>query len=362
MSMLLNRKPDPAQTRQAGFLMLEGLKKPWVEKFMVFKGRTIPVAATRLSCADRWGSVKARWGYRRMRYSVLPGLYAVGAPAEASPVFVSANYKMSFDALRSSLAGVDAWILVLDTKGINVWCAAGKGSFGTKELLGRIASTKLAAVVGHRTLILPQLGASGVSAPEIARGSGFLVEWGPVRACDIKAWLAAGGRKDETMRSVTFYLRDRMAVAPVEIAHSWPILLAALALAALHGLPADGAWFGRSFPAAILLLGIVPAGTVVFPALLPWLPSRAFVVKGAFLGALWALFCGLAFGMPWLEAAAGLCLAAPTAGFLAMNFTGASTFTCQPGALLEVERSFWPMITSIAAGLALAIGGKIFGI
>jgi hypothetical protein len=362
MSMLLSRKSDPSRTRQAGFFMLDGLKKPWVEKFMLFKGRTIPVVAARLSAADRAGSVKARWGWGRMRYAVLPGLYAVGLPGEDSPVFVSANYKMSFDALRSSLAGVDAWILVLDTKGINVWCAAGKGTFGTKELLGRVASTRLAEVVGHRTLVLPQLGAPGVSAPEIARGSGFRVEWGPVRAADIKAWLAAGRRKGEPMRSVTFSLRDRMAVAPVEIAHSWPILLAALALAALHGLPADGAWLDRSFPAAILLLGIVPMGTVVFPALLPWLPSRAFVVKGAALGAIWALACGLAFGMPWLQAAAGLCLAAPATGFLAMNFTGASTFTCQPGALLEVERSFWPMIVTLAVGFTLAVGAKAFGI
>ncbi|MCE1196646.1 hypothetical protein LWX53_09145 [bacterium] len=362
MSALLSRKPDPALTRQAGFLMLDELKKPWVEKFMVFKGRTIPVVAARLSSADRRGSLKARWGWGRMRYAVLPGLYALGAPGEASPVFVSANYKMSFDALRSSLVGIDAWILVLDTKGINVWCAAGKGTFGTKELLGRVASTKLAAVVGHRTLILPQLGAPGVSAPEIARLSGFRVEWGPVRAADIKAWLAAGRRKDEPTRSVTFGLRDRMAVAPVEIVHSWPILPAALALAALYGLPAGGAWLARSLPAAILLLGIVPAGTILFPALLPWLPSRAFVVKGALLGGLWAFACGAVFKMPALETLAGFFLAAPAAGFLAMNFTGASTYTCQPGALLEVERSFWPMIASLAAGLALAIGARAFGI
>ena len=362
MSMLLSRKSDPSLTGQAGFFMLDGLKKPWVEKFMLFRGRTIPVVAARLSAADRAGSVKARWGWGRMRYAVLPGLYAVGLPGEDSPVFVSANYKMSFDALRSSLAGVDAWILVLDTKGVNVWCAAGKGSFGTQELLGRVASTRLGAIVGHRTLILPQLGAPGVSAPEIARGSGFRVEWGPVRAADIKAWLAAGRRKSEPMRSVAFSLRDRMAVAPVEIVHSWPIILAALALAALYGLPIDGDWLARAFPAAVLLLGIAPMGTVVFPALLPWLPSRAFVVKGALLGALWALACGAAFKTPVLEMLAGLCLSAPTSGFLAMNFTGASTFTCQPGALLEVEKSFWPMIVSLAAGLALAVGGKIFGI
>ena len=66
-----------------------------------------------------------------MNYKVDPGLYAIGNPNERSPVLVTANYKMSFDNLREALPGRDAWILVLDTRGINVWCAAGKGTFGT---------------------------------------------------------------------------------------------------------------------------------------------------------------------------------------------------------------------------------------
>ena len=53
---------------------------------------------------------------------------------------------MSFDALRSCLGGLDAWILVLDTEGINVWCSAGKGSFGTAELVSRMAKVKLASI------------------------------------------------------------------------------------------------------------------------------------------------------------------------------------------------------------------------
>ena len=79
-----------------------------------------------------------------MDYRVEPGLYAVGSPTADSPVLVSANYKMSFDRLRSALPGVDAWILVLDTKGINVWCAAGKGTFGTDELVRRIEAARAA--------------------------------------------------------------------------------------------------------------------------------------------------------------------------------------------------------------------------
>jgi hypothetical protein len=358
---LLLKKSDGGEP-QAGFIALEELKKPYVSRFLLRDGRTIPVVATDLSAADRWGSIKARWDIGRMRYSVLPGLYAVGEPGADSPVFVSANYKMSFDALRSSLAGIDGWILVLDTKGINVWCAAGKGTFGTKELVSRIAKTKLASVVAHRRLILPQLGAPGVSAPEVARLSGFKVEWGPVRAADIKAWIAAGHKKDEAMREVRFDLRDRMAVSPVEIVHSWPALPTALALAALFGLPFGPGWIGRALPAAVLLAGVIPVGTVLFPALLPWLPSRAFVVKGAALGAAWAALCAIAFRLPLLAALGGVFLATPAVAFLAMNFTGASTYTSQPGALMEVDRSFWPMICSLAAGLASGAAAKVFGL
>ena len=82
----------------------------------------------------------ARFRIRRGKHRVTPGLYALGSPTPESPVFVSANYTLSFDALRSSLAGVDGYILVLDTHGINVWCAAGKGTFGTDELVNRSRS------------------------------------------------------------------------------------------------------------------------------------------------------------------------------------------------------------------------------
>ncbi len=101
------------------------------------------------------------------QHLIEPGLYVLGKPTKESPVFVSANYTLSFDALRSVLNGNDCYILVLDTKGINVWCAAGKGTFGTDELVHRIVSVGLADIVSHRTLIVPQLGATGVNAREV---------------------------------------------------------------------------------------------------------------------------------------------------------------------------------------------------
>ena len=103
----------------------------------------IPRVASVLKWQDRFGTVKARWGINRMDYKVDPGLYALGNPNPQSPVFVTANYKMSFDALREALENLASWILVLDTKGINVWCAAGKGTFGTEELVRRVQATGL---------------------------------------------------------------------------------------------------------------------------------------------------------------------------------------------------------------------------
>ena len=359
---ILFGKTGTAPEPQAGFVALAALKKTWVETFILREGRTIPKVGTRLSASDRLGTLRARWGIGRMKYAVLPGVYAVGNPASESPVFVTANYKMSFDALRSSLSGIDGWILVLDTKGINVWCAAGKGTFGTDELVSRVAKAKLGSLVAHRELILPQLGASGVSGHEVARRSGFRVLWGPVRARDIARWLKAGRTKTDAMRKVTFTLRERLAVAPIEFVKTWPLVPASLALAFLFALPLDARWLSRALPAAILVAGIGPVGTILFPALLPFLPTRAFSLKGAFLGAAWALACALAFGLTPALATGSVLVATPAVAFLALNFTGSSTHTCQPGALMEVDRGFWPMTVSLTLGLALAATARALGI
>jgi hypothetical protein len=91
-----------------------------------------------LTAANRWDHFLARWGVKRIGHRVEPGLYALGNPTPDASLFVTANYTLSFDALRSALKETDAYILVLDTQGINVWCAAGEGAFGTDELVHRI--------------------------------------------------------------------------------------------------------------------------------------------------------------------------------------------------------------------------------
>jgi hypothetical protein len=175
----------------------------------------IKSASSRLTFANRWDHLMARFGVKRSQHLIEPGLYSLGNPTKDSPVFVSANYTLSFDALRSALAGNDGYILLLDTKGINVWCAAGKGTFGTDELVRRIEAVKLHEKVNHRSLIVPQLGATGVSAREVRSRSGFKVEFGPVRATDLTEYLKTH-RATEEMRRVHFGLLDRMVLIPVE--------------------------------------------------------------------------------------------------------------------------------------------------
>jgi hypothetical protein len=291
----------------------------------------------------------ARWGVNRMGHTVEPGLYRLGNPTAASEVFVSANYTLSFDALRSALAGRDAYILVLDTKGINVWCAAGKGTFGTDELVRRIGFTGLARVVSHRRLILPQLAAPGISWPEVVRRSGFLVEYGPARARDLPGYLA-DRKATPAMRRVEFPLADRLVLIPVELVHAVPFMV----------VPALALWFlGAGFIALELLLAFI-AGLVLFPVLLPLLPTKDFSMKGLILGVVVMLLpaiAGSAAFAPFqvIAIAAALLIFPPITAYLALNFTGATPFTSRTGVKKEIFRYVPVMAAMAGTGAALVI-------
>ena len=315
-------------------------------------GTAIPVLNHIITWADRWDHFQARWGVRRSLHRVPPGLYALGTPTSESPVFVTANYTLSVDAVRSSLKGVDAFLLVLDTHGINVWCAAGKGTFGTDELVRRIETVGLKDVVTHRKLILPQLGAPGVAAFDVKRLSGFQVEYGPVRAADLPEYLRSG-RATPEMRRVRFTLSDRLVLIPVEIVQTFlPMLAAAVVLYLAAGL----------WPAIGVIVAVL-AGVVAFPILLPWLPTQAFSSKGFILGLIVALPVAAAarrdgarealwFGVGW---AVALVAAMPAVtAYLALNFTGSTTFTSKTGVELEM-RKYIP-IMAVLGGLGLVVG------
>ena len=324
---------------------------------------TITAVTTKLSFKDRLGGWAVRWGIGRMRYSVEPGLYAVGKPKRSDPVLVSANYKLTFDSLRKALSGINCYLLILDTKGVNVWCSAGKGTFGTAELVSRIKDTLLSEIVSHQTVILPQLGAVGVDANEVKKQSGFSVIYGPVRAEDIKTFLQNNCTASDDMRTVRFTLRDRLVLTPLELVTAVRKSLAAFGVVFVVNLFAAKPFGLTDFTA---YMGAVLTGTVVVPLLLPYIPGRAFAFKGTFAGLIWA------FAAVWLNhwishetglVIIGYLLLLPSvSAYLAMNFTGASTYTSPSGVVKEMKTALPYMITASAAGLILIGLGRLFGL
>ena len=317
----------------------------------------IPRVTTKWSCIDRWNTIKIRWSVGRMKYRVTPGIYAVGNPDRNSRVFVSCNYKLSFDHLRRALDGIDGWILVIETKGVNVWCAAGKGTFSTKEVVKRIRYHHLAQVVDHTKIILPQLSATGVAAHEVKRLTGFTVIYGPIRAKDIKGFLAAGLKATEEMRRVTFPLVERLKLIPVDIFYGkYYLLLVPAVFLILSGLNSKGYSFDLAFqngiPSTLNLFSGYLAGCILAPALLPWLPFRPFSAKGLVTGllvALLLLFTGM-LGDSVVEKSSWFLMISGLSSFMAMNFTGSSTFTSLSGVQKEMKIALPFQIAFVAMG------------
>jgi len=307
------------------------------------------------------GAWKSRWGIGRMSYRVPAGLYAVGTPDSAAPVVVTANYKMSFDIVRRALAGRDLWLLVLETHGVNVWCAAGKGTFGTEELVRRIEKTGLLEVVSHRRLLLPILAATGIAAHEVKRLTGFTVSYATIRAQDLPEYLDNGMVTTPRLRELSFTCRERMALVPVEFVLSMKQLAVAGVLFLALGTLAYGVPGGVL--ALVAFLGAALSGIVVTPLLLPWLPGRRFSIKGFLAGLAWvAIFFALGGfrSAGCLETAAAFLALPAVSAYYALNFTGCTPFTSRSGVKKEMCRAIPLMIGAVLLGLSLFCAGWIF--
>jgi hypothetical protein len=222
----------------------------------------------------------------------------------------------------------------------------------------RVEATGLRDVVSHRVLILPQLSAPGIAAHEVKKRTGFKVEYGPVRAADLPEYLETH-RATPEMRHVRFTLADRMTVALVDILQPLPLMVVVAAVLFVVGGPLP----------ALAAVSAPFAATVLFPALLPWLPTRDFSTKGFILGGLAALpFAMAAYVQPavggphaaasWLPLGRALMylLAMPPAvAYLALLFTGSTTFTSRSGVQREIYTYIRVMAWMFGAGVLLAL-------
>ncbi|MFW9811556.1 MAG: methyltransferase domain-containing protein [Candidatus Thorarchaeota archaeon] len=160
---------------------------------------------------------------------ISPGLYCSGNPSANSPVVVTANYELTYYTVMRALTkdNIDAWVLVCDTNGINVWCAARGIHFHTSDVVEMVQLTKLTDVVDHREIILPQLSAAGMNPEEIRKRTGFRARYGPVRIQDLKKWLdlKKPRPKPREMATVTFNFRERMEQTVAHIPFLFAVLL-----------------------------------------------------------------------------------------------------------------------------------------
>jgi len=325
----------------------------------------IPRVSAQLTLTDKLGALKVRFGMGRNNYKITPGLYKIGNPDSQSDVLLSANYKLSFDMLRRELGGMNLWILVVDTKGVNVWCAAGKGTFGTDAVVRSIKKTSLESVVQHRRIIAPQLSASGVAAHKVKELSGFRTIFGPVLSKDIKPFIEAGYKATPEMRRVRFPIKERAKLIPVDFMYEKYKLLAILvALFVIAGLDRSGFLFDKmvsesAFP-LITIFSAYVAGIVLTPLFLPWVPFRPFALKGAFWGVLSSLLWTVLLHPALPEAIAIGLISLSVSSFVAMNFTGSSTFTSLSGVQKEMKWAIPMQIAALASGVILFILSKLF--
>jgi len=353
--------PPSSRNERPGYVLL-----PFVTHFANTAAGPVPIVKTNWGRNEWADTIKVRTGIGRDEAKIAPGLYGVGKPEAEAPVLVSANYKLSFDTLRKCIDGLDAWILVIDTRGINVWCAAGKQLFGTAEVIRLVKATRLDKVVAHRRLILPQFGATGVAARTVKKETGFEVIWGPVRADDIKMFIENKFHADNDMRRVTFSTLERIVLIPVELSFlPKPTLWFFIAAFLLSGISTEIFSFGTAWARSLMVMsayfGGVFAGAALSPTFLPLLPGRAFSIKGIFTGiAATALLLFLFDGTTlFLEKIALGAVTVAISSYLAMNFTGSTPFTSPSGVEKEMRLAMPFQAGGLLAGAVLWVWAGI---
>jgi NAD-dependent dihydropyrimidine dehydrogenase PreA subunit len=208
------------------------------------------------------------------------GLIRIGTPDRSAPVLLTCNFKLTVERVKRALDGVDAYLLVANSRGVNVWCAATGGLLTNHDVVSVLKTSGIEDLVDHREVILPQLAATGIEGKVVREKTGWKVAWGPVRADAIPAFLSRGLTATKAMRTVTFPRTARLEMA---VAWAFPISLLALLLLPL-------------WPAGVLpLAGLVWAASLLIFMGFP-LYERYLHVKGRNVG--FVLFDFGARGVP----------------------------------------------------------------
>ncbi len=211
--------------------------------------------------------------------AVRSGLYRIGSPTRDSPLLLTCNFYMTFKQVVKALQGRHGWLLVQDTEGWNVWCAADAGIFSAEKAAALMRAYDVDSLLDHKTIVVPRLG--GRIARRLSQLTGWKVVKGPIAARDLPAFIEGGLVTTQPMRSLRRYygLPHRLRVG----------MLTAL-VAAFCALPF--LFVLREFLPFFLAFGL--ASSFVLGIFHYWIPGRTGVVKELLLGAL-AFLCLLAW-------------------------------------------------------------------
>jgi ubiquinone/menaquinone biosynthesis C-methylase UbiE len=268
-----------------------------------------------------------------------PGIYRSGNPNRNSPIIVTANYAYTYTKVMRDLKGIDAWVLCVDSDGINVWCAARGDNFGNKQLLEAVETSNIADITDTRTLILPQLSAGGVSIPQLPKKSEkfpFKITYGPVWSKHLPQFLKEKpGRKSDKMKIAKFSLSHRIRAGVTHITFLFrkifllPLLALALIILGINVLLGI-TWYSKLYWIGELFLWIIVAN-IIISLLFPISEfTRKFLVKGVFFGILnviilstltWILHNSILFIL------LNLCFYFWIAFFSTMSFSGDTMYT-----------------------------------
>ncbi len=221
-----------------------------------------------------------------------PGIYKSGQPDKNSPIIVTANYLFTYIKVMRAIKGLDAWVLMVDSKGINVWCAARGNNFGNRQVIEAVKATGIATLTNKKTLILPQLSAGGVASPLISKEAPdfpFRILFGPVWAKQLPQFLKERpARKPDKMKLAKFTPFHRLRAFTTHTTFLLKMIFLkptiALILLSLGLSFIDPLWLRKLWIVGEIWLWIIIANAII-AGLFPITNfTRRFIIKGIVFG------------------------------------------------------------------------------
>lgn len=221
--------------------------------------------------------------FRVLPFPSKTGLIRIGQPGRDAPVFLTCNYRLTVQRVRRALSGTDCYLLVANSRGVNVWCAATGGLMTNHDVISVLRTSGIEELVDQRQVILPQLAATGVERKVIQKKTGWRAIWGPADAKHIPDFIKNRFQNTPAMRRVSFPWPARFEMA---VAWAFPIsLIAALVV---------GLFWGQAVAAVIALVwGLSLAMFLGFPLYGRWLKTKK--KRRGFI-----LFDFGRVGLPWI--------------------------------------------------------------